>query len=205
MTDQDKRAFADALTALGLATGAVVTKPLLAAYWALLRPLPLETFLTATEAAGRTLRWFPRPAELLDLGGAGASARKAAIAAAWEAVRAAMDRYDYLQTVDFGPTVNAVIRNMGGWQWLCGRSERALTWDRKKFEELTELYVVSPPHALRGEPLPGTCFPRPVRIAIDGRLPALRTETPRAELPAIVRELAEQKSQSNPNPAEARR
>lgn len=91
MIDTDKRAFADSLTALGMVFGVPVDKALLAAYWLFLSDLELAAFGAAVKAAGSRLKFFPRPAELLDLAGAGEverkAARVAAIAAAWEAVR----------------------------------------------------------------------------------------------------------------------
>jgi hypothetical protein len=172
VNDSHRPAFAKGIGALALSFGRPIDQPLLEAYWLLLRDLDLEQFVAAVVAAGKTLKWFPKPVEILELAGAGPTAtaalRKAAIAQAWEAVRTAMDRYDYTHSVDFGPLVNAVIRNLGGWQYLCSRSLRDLVWDRKKFEELYEAFAVSRCE-LRGDPLSGRFGGEPVRIAIPGQ------------------------------------
>lgn len=195
MTDSaaDKIAFGRALKDLGLVFGQPVDAPFMRAYFQVLRDLPLEAFLSACAAATAKLRWYPKPAELLELAGAGATAMKAAIAAAWEAVRGAMTRYDYLYTVDFGPLVNAVVRNLGGWQRLCNCTERELIWERKKFEEVCELFMNSRTQ-LRGEPLPGKYYAEPVRIAIGGRLPPLQIEAVASPVQSVVRQLAESKA-----------
>lgn len=179
MTDADKVTFAASLSALGVAFGHRVDRRLLAAYWPFLRDLDLTTFCAAVVAAGNTLKFFPRPAELRELAGAGeTAARKAAIATAWQAVRLAMDRFDYTSSVDFGPLVNAIVRNLGGWQYLCSRSLPDLVWDRKKFEELYEVFTMSRCE-LRGEPLSGYFGSEPVRIAIPGQA------EPRRQLEAV--------------------
>lgn len=190
MSDAEKRQFKTALLALGVTFGVPVDKPLLAAYWQFLRGLDLQAFGVAVEAAGRTLKWFPKPAELLDLAGAGATARKAAAAEAWEAVCVAMGRYDYTMSVDFGPLVNAVIRNLGGWQALCGKSLRELVWERKKFEEVFELFGTSRAQ-LRGEPLQGRFGGEPARIAIGGQVPQRQLGDGGGTVLPIVRALAE--------------
>lgn len=93
----------------------------------------------------------------------------------------AMNKHDYTRSVDFGPLVNAVVRNMGGWLWLCDRDKDDLTFDRKKFEELYTLLSVKPQDELRGAYLPGQ-FGGPVeRIAIDGVTPARQLEAPHSE------------------------
>ena len=197
-TRDDKVAFGGALKALGLIFGQAVDRPLMKAYFEVLQPLPLDAFLGAADAAKRELKWFPKPAELLDLAGAGESARKAArsaaIAAAWEAVRGAMDRYDYTHSVDFGMTVNAVVRNLGGWEALCARSLRDLIYERKRFEALLDVYLLCPPRELRGEPLPGRFGGEPVRIAIAGRMPPLQIAAADAGVSPLVRQLAESKA-----------
>ena len=193
MIDADKRAFAESLAMLGIAFGYQVDQPLMRVYWALLQPLPLVVFKTAAEAAALKLKWFPKPAELLELAGMGESQRKLDAVEAWEMVRLAMTLYDYTSSVDFGPLVNAVVRTMGGWQALCARdSLRELIWERKRFEELYGLFSVSKA-PLRGQPLDGCYGGTPVRIAIAGKLPPLQIEAP-SEISSTVRELAESKA-----------
>ncbi|HEY6875566.1 MAG TPA: hypothetical protein VI384_04330 [Candidatus Dormibacteraeota bacterium] len=188
MTDSDKVKFSEAMTALGVAFGAAVNPGVLQAYWQFLRDLELVAFLRAVDAAGKTLKWFPKPAELRDLAGAGTAL---AAAQAWEAVRGAMDKHDYTATVDFGVHVNAVVRNLWGtWPAACARSLRDLTFDRARFETLYAEMAGKP--NLRGAPLRGTldnC--EVVRVAIGGvTAPAALPEKP-SQVSAVVRKLAD--------------
>lgn len=189
MNDDDRNAFGTSMVALGVVFNQPVDGVMLDAYWLFLSGLDKTAFGAAVFAAGRTLKWFPKPAELLELAGAGATARRGEVADAWEAVRTAMDRYDYIHSVDFGALVNAVVRNLGGWQALCARSSRELIWERKRFEEIYELFSISKAE-LRGDPLPGYFGGKPTRIAIGGKLPPLRIEPVDTAVQLTVRDLA---------------
>lgn len=191
MTDADKTEFSDSITKLAVALSQVPSKPMLQAYWDFLRDLELSDFRRAVTEAGRESRFFPKASELRDLAG---RSRVADIANAWEAVRTAMDRYDYTHSVDFGPLANAVVRNLGGWQALCAKSIPELTWIRKDFERVYEAFVSTETSALRGEPLRGAFGGTPIRVAIAGVLPPLQLEARQNGVSAVVRQLAEAKS-----------
>jgi len=186
----------DALVALGVIFGAVVNAPVRQAYWQFLRDLDLQAFLRAVDTAGKTLKFFPKPAELRELSGAGVAL---ASAQAWEAVRGAMDKHDYTATVDFGPHVNAVVRNLWGtWPAACARSLRDLTFDRTRFEALYRELATKP--ELKGAPLRGTldrC--EVVRVPIGGVLPPAALPGKSSVVSETVRELAEGKSMKRAN------
>lgn len=191
MTESDKMEFGVALGALGFALGQTVEKPMLDAYWHFLRDLDLEGFKRAALAAGRTLRFFPKPSELRDLAGAGT---KANALIAWDAVRAAMRRYGYTNGVDFGPLVNAVVRNMGGWRRLDEMATAELdVWGKKEFERVYALLALQDQHALNGAPLMGAFEGEPVRIQIAGHVVSSHL-VEGAGVPSIVRQLAQVKS-----------
>jgi hypothetical protein len=191
MTDADRKDFGIAMAALGFALGKTVEREELDAYWQFLRDLDLEALKRAVGMAGRTLRFFPKPSELRELAG---RSRSADIATAWEAVRAAMDRYDYTHSVDFGPLVNAVVRNLGGWVEICGKSILQLVWVRKDFERVYEAFASTDHASLRGEPLRGAFGGEPVRIAIAGVTPPLQLPPAPNGASTLVRQLADSKT-----------
>lgn len=161
-----------------------------------LRDLTRNELSTATKRALTESRFMPSPAELRAFAGKN---RVAEIAEAWEAVRRAVDRHDYTDSVDFGPLVNAVVRNVGGWQRLCALDREALdVWARKEFERIYEAFAPKDPATLNGAPHRGALGGRPVRIAIGGKLPpaplAEDRQSPAGQLRAVVRDLAEAKS-----------
>lgn len=191
MTDDNKLEFGVAMGALGFALGQTVEKPMLDAYWHFLRDLPIEDFKRAVSEAGRTLRFFPKPVELRELAGAGIRANALI---AWDAVRAAMRRYGYTRGVDFGPLVNAVVRNMGGWKRLDETATADLdVWGKKEFERVYALLALQDPNALNGAPLRGEFEGEPARIAIAGHAVSSQL-IEGAGIPAVVRQLAEAKS-----------
>lgn len=195
MIDQDRDEFMGHMAGLSEIHGKVPSEVLLDAYWAALRDLSLAQFRLAVNRAVRELRFFPKPAELRDLVGVGEGQRKLNAVNAWEVVHAAMVKYDYTHSVDFGPLTNAVIRNMGGWLWLCDRTVNDLTFDRKKFEELHQQLAGAPLTAERTEFLPGKFGGKPILFLIPGE-PERRLALPEHDGPglALVRDLAEKKA-----------
>ena len=189
MTDDDKPRFSDALTALGVVCGQQVNKVTLQAYWHFLSDMELAAFLGAVETAGRTLKFFPKPAELRELGG---ESIKAETAEAWGAVMDAKRRHDYTTSVNFGPLVNAVIANMGGWLRLCDRTLDELVWDRKKFEELYAAFRTKVPSNAPAF-LRGAFGSVVVPVAIAGKVPPKALPERDNGIPAVVRELAQAK------------
>lgn len=191
MTEADEIDFQDGLTALAIVTGQVVTKPMRAAYWQFLRDLSIGDFKRAVGEAGRTIRFFPKPAELRELAGAG---EKAAALAAWDAVRAANRKHGYTVGLDFGPLVNAVLRNMGGRRYLEDTPVSELdVWGKKEFERVYGLLATQDPLALNGAALAGAFGGAPVRIAIAGHAPSRQLEAS-SNVPAVVCALAESKA-----------
>lgn len=148
-------------------------------------------------AVGRALcecKFMPAPAELRIFAGVG-NDLVAEMAEAWGAVRSAMDRCDYTNSVDFGPLVNAVIRNLGGWQWLCTQSLNELVWRRKDFERVYEAFRPKAIETLQGAPLAGAFGGPPVRVAIGGVTPLRQlTGKGRNQVLDVVRELADGKA-----------
>jgi hypothetical protein len=191
MTTADRKTFGDAMTALQVAFGQKPDVAVTNVYWALLSDLDLPDFLRGVGACGRTLKWFPKPAEIREAAGVSPAS---ACAEAWDVVRAAIDRFDYTRSVDFGVLVNAVIRNLGGWRFLCDRSVTDLNvWTRKEFERVYALLSRKDTRELYGPALLGAFGGEPVRIAICGVVPDRQGKIGGDRL-GVVRELADGKA-----------
>lgn len=205
MIDADRTAFADTMTALQVAFGQPADPSVTASYWLFLGELDLPAFKAAAMKAGRELKFFPRPAELLALAGKGGpQAATAAAAEAWEAVRWARRVHSYTTGVDFGALVNAVLRNMGGWLAFCDKSDEAMVWERKKFEELYAAFSSRDHASLNGGPLPGK-FAGVERVRVAGVLPPLQLPAAPNPVTAVVRELADGMAMPRTEPSQAGR
>ncbi len=140
---------------------------------------------------------MPVPAELLTYSGRQPRDIGAEATLAWDAVRRAMDALDVYGNPDFGPLVNAVVRNLGGWVYLCEQKLSELEWRRKDFERIYRTWAEKDSSVLPdGGPLFGKWKAAPVtRIQING-LPVSRPAlaAPKTEVSDVVRELAEAKS-----------
>ena len=200
MESADRGMFGVAISTLLELHGREKSEGMLDLYWESLKDLTAPEFRAAVVRASRELKFLPKPSELRDLAlGNLAQQKMLNAAAAWEVVHAAMVKYDYTHSVDFGPLTNAVVRNMGGWLWLCGRSLNDLTFDRKKFEELHQAMAGSSIGAERSAPLPGQFGGKPILFQIPGE-PERRLALPETESAglALVRDLADAKSAPKP-------
>ena len=94
--------------------------------------------------------WMPKPANIVaKLKG---SPEKSALLA-WTEVEEAVSKVGLYETVQFAnPVINAVIRSMGGWIWLCDQNLDE-PWTQKEFER--RYLVYSDVGAVLSEPLPG--------------------------------------------------
>jgi hypothetical protein len=193
MTDADKKDFGVALGALGFAFGAKIDNPTLDAYWHFLSDLDLGDFKRAVTAAGKTLKWFPKPAELRDLA---EGPKRITAAMQWANVRKMMDKIDIYGSPDFGPLVNAVLHALGGWKSLCDRTIPELVWIQKDFERLCVDYANKDLSCLRTDGHIGEFGKPPEWCALEGTpRPQKQLASPAAnQISDFVRELAESKS-----------
>lgn len=203
----NREAFATALAVLASTFNRVLDPAAIEGYWLALGDLDEGEYKAAIARALREIKFMPTPAELLAFA---RPPRNIAVEAAeaWEAVKGAIQRYDYtVATIDFGPLVNTVLRSMGSWEWLCEQGEDAMVWRRKDFDRLYEAFA-SRPEAWRSTPLIGCLegrlsdgYDRNVRVAIAGKMPPLALEAAPNPMQDLVRKLAAAKSTP---PAEVR-
>lgn len=190
-----------AVTMLATTFNRPVTAEFVEAYQLGMSGLGPDDVARALKRALRECKFMPAPAELIALSGA-SERRGLATAEAWEAVRRAIDVHDYTTSVDFGPLVNAILRNMGGWLRLCDLPLEGLdVWARKEFERLYAEFAEKDPATLHGEPHRGAFGGPFVPVAIGGKLPPRALPPPAAPAVDVVRELAEAKSDPPPPPS----
>lgn len=197
-----KQAIGTAVATLAATFNREVKRELLTAWEVALGDLTPEQIGTAMAAALQSCKFFPAPAELRAFVRPPRDfAHEAALA--WAVVRRAIDRYDYsVKGIDFGPVVNAVVRQLGGWDAMCRATLTDLdVWKRKEFERLYLLFAPKPGvgdvgRMLEG-PTDGRVYGHAV-VAIPG-IPS-QPQSGRA-LPAVdngvsdlVRELADRKA-----------
>ncbi len=94
--------------------------------------------------------WMPKPANIIAKI-KGSPERSALLA--WAEVEEAVSKVGRYETVQFAdPVINAVVRNLGGWIWLCDQNLDE-PWTQKEFERRYLAY--SEVGAGLNEPLPG--------------------------------------------------
>jgi len=165
MTDSDKPKFAELMAALGAGMAMTVDKAQLTAYWLFLGDLAIEDFERAVGVAGRTLKWFPKPAELRELA---EGPRRITAAMQWAHVRRTIDTIDIYGSPDFGALVNAVIHSLGGWKELCELDIEELKWARKDFGRLYDEFSAKDLTALRTVGHVGEFGKAPTWCALEG-------------------------------------
>lgn len=136
MQRSDEPVFADLIEGLAVTFKAKVSKALLSGYWLGLSDLPIEQVKQACVRALVDCKFMPVPRELRDLAGIMGPEQRAIIA--WASVKRAIASVGSYRSVDFDdPTINAVIRSLGGWPRVCGTdSEELDKWTSKEFQRL---------------------------------------------------------------------
>lgn len=188
--------FRGGMATLGLTFNREITGPLMDGYWLVLEGL---SEIELSKAFGRALaesRFMPVPVELLTFAGRAPSTPEADAVEAWSVVRACIDSIDYTGSADFGPLVNAVLWNMGGWQRLCDLKVSELeVWAKKDFERVYLELSTKDVTRLRCEPHIGFLREKPRRIAIGGKMPPLALPAVASPVADVVRDLADAKSE----------
>ncbi len=177
----DLKHFTVAMVKLAQIYRCELSKLAMDGYWRVLSRLSDDELLRATDRALERCKFMPAPSELLAFARGSVEAE---ISEAWGVVRGAMDSCDVWGSVDFGPLVNAVVRNMGGWREICEASVKDLIWRRKDFERLYRDFMDKP--ALKGAPLIGLHGGKPIKLLC----PTSRRVEPKQPL-KLVRDIDE--------------
>ncbi|WP_218813543.1 DUF6475 domain-containing protein [Rickettsiella endosymbiont of Dermanyssus gallinae] len=146
MTDDDKKEFLEWLTLLAESFNRKVSTLLVETYWQCLCPYPLAQVKTAIldtlRNPDRELWRMPIAAELIALiqGDSRQFAQNA-----WMQVIHAIRTIGRYNSVVFDNTItHCVIRDMGGWIYLCQQSEKTLSFLRKDFIKRYRKYHANP-------------------------------------------------------------
>jgi len=146
MTDDDKKLFLEGLTFLAESFNRRVSSLLLETYWQCLRPYPLTKVKTAMADIltnpDREIWGMPIPSELISL--IQGDSRQFAQNAWTQVVHAikTIGRYD--SVVFDNAIIHCVIRDLGGWIYLCHQPERALPSLRENFIKRFQKYHANP-------------------------------------------------------------
>lgn len=152
-SDRERRA--QCVTILAEAYRQKISPATLAAYEMALEDVSPASVEQAVKAALKSCKFMPNAAELRELAGGKTSAENALIA--WAAVDRATSEVGGYKSPDFlDPVVNAVIRNMGGWERFCTATVTEFdTWLRKEFLRVYELIAKRGVGDEEGAPLVG--------------------------------------------------
>ncbi len=131
---KDENCFRELMTVLGEIHDRQITRLLLDVYWRILEPFPDEACIRAFHELIGRVKFFPKPAEFMEL----LEARQGDQAtSAWLDVIAALKRYGNYRSVRFAdPVIHSAIEAMGGWVRLGLMEERERPWRQKEFERL---------------------------------------------------------------------
>lgn len=130
----DRKWFVNFLTALGALFDKQLGRQVIEFYWRALEPYDDETVKIGIERAARELKWFPKPADIIELI-EGSSDDKAALA--WAKVNTALSRIGSWDSVEFDDhTIHTVIDLMGGWTDLCEKTTKEIGFMEKDFKRL---------------------------------------------------------------------
>lgn len=194
----DKRLFTATVTMLAEYFGKPLTEAVMGAYWLGLGELTDDQIKGAVARSIRECKFMPTAAELLSFSGHKPRDVAGEAVVAWGIVRRALDALDVYGNPDFGLVVNATVRNIGGWLYLCEAKLADLEWRRKDFERAYKVLAERDPIHLDGAPLVGEWKNAPIqRVSMPG-LPAAvarpvlaEVETPEAaQAKELIRELA---------------
>jgi hypothetical protein len=136
--------FVKYMISLGEIFSKEITGTLLQFYWMVLKDFCEEEIKSAFNRATLTLKFFPKPAELLEII-QGNQNDKAMIA--WEKVFNAIGRIGPYQSVVFDdPVIHSTIELMGGWIELGNITTDEIKWKQKEFEKIYLVMVRKKKH-----------------------------------------------------------
>jgi hypothetical protein len=152
--------FAKNMAGLGELFNKEISPSLMELYWQILDNLTDTQFEKACQEAARKRRFFPKPAELLEL----IEQDPASLAlAAWDKLTQAIRDYGQYRSIEFDdPALTATVESMGGWVTACLWRADDLPHRRREF--LSTYQVMSQRAFLERRTLPGLHDGEPVRI-----------------------------------------
>ena len=148
MTEEDRQKLLAITQVLEFLPGKEVDEDRLQKYMFALRNVRFEDLRVGCVRALEECKMQPSPAELKELAGLG----KREAERMWLLVYSKLNRYE---GGDFGPTVNAAIRAIGGWGNLCTCPHGLMETKRKEFISAYMDLTAFPPTEAEGKPFYG--------------------------------------------------
>lgn len=139
MENEDRKEFLNIINKTAILYDAELKKEKIDIYWDIFKEYSLEEFKDAMNQAVRSCKFFPKPAEIIELMGGKLSIQDEATKEALLVINA-MRQVGGHETVRFkDPVTNAVVlKGYGGWIKLC---DSALEQDNKWFiNEFVKIY-----------------------------------------------------------------
>ncbi len=111
-------------------------------YWLVCQTMTIKQFESAASKAMRTLKWFPKPAELFELCG---DNKEDQSLKAWAVLNRAIDVVGAYKSPKFNDGVLvATLEALGGWQFVCGMNITEFeSFFRNRFLETYQSYARS--------------------------------------------------------------
>lgn len=146
---QDRLEFGKRMVALADVLGAQMSEAKLCLYEEVLNRFNDEQLFAAISRAASTLRFFPKPVELIELI-EGKKEDQAALA--WEVLLDTMQHVGAYKSILFEDgRIARVVRSMGGWEKVCHSETKQLQFQRNEFiKTFRELPNDSPAEVLDG-------------------------------------------------------
>ncbi len=147
MNENDKPRFKIAIAALAEALDYECPATRQKTYWLLFGHVSIESFESACEQAMRTLRWFPKPAELFEIINGSATDRAEA---AWLLAEREVLRVGYRRSPAIDcPVTIAAIESCGGWERFCSVPEKEVPFVKRDFLKAFGAFVHAPPRVVQ--------------------------------------------------------
>ena len=181
---KNRKLFKEYMTALAELFGKELTALLNGLYWKILEPFGDEQCEAAFKELIFSSRFFPKPADFLDLL---RGKKEDQAARAWIKVVDAVRGIGNYESVQFDdPIIHSVFKFWGGWGVTADWKESELKWKQKEFERL---YVIMSANKEHPTYLPGLneinnaasgcdIQAKPVRIGFDDQKKIEATQDP---------------------------
>lgn len=138
MTESDYPEFVTTLAALGEVFGKEVSTAMLEIYWAVLKKLSMEDFRSATSVYMEIGKFYPKPADLLEIVVPDVKSRAAL---AFDKLLSSLSSVGTYCSVTFDdPAIHLTVEAMGGWVEM-GMKDPTDQWFRKDFEKYYSVYA----------------------------------------------------------------
>ena len=117
MKNKNKKEFLKFMAVLSVTFDKEITEMLSEIYWNVLKEMDIKSFIYACSMAVKTLKFFPKPIELLEI--INGSPQDKSLMALLK-VEKAISNHGYYYSVEFDdPLIHLTVENMGGWMQIC--------------------------------------------------------------------------------------